>query len=467
VPEGFDHPRWPEIRKFLKRAGIVLDPWQLEILRVSLMVRADGLWAAFIVGVCCPRQNGKNEILEARELVAACVLEEPLAIHSAHLADTSRVAFGRMQEKIDRSEYLSALVAHVWRSNGHEAIEFRNGARIRFRTRTPSSGRGFSAGLVKLDEAMYVREESEASIMYVVSAQPNPQIWFAGSAVDQTTMEDGLVFARHRARALAGGEERLAWFEWSLDYASPDQVEEGFRPELVAQTNPGYGIRISEQYVRAEYEAIGSGRGYAVERLGVGDWPDPEGDRGPISVAAWGELVDQGSRLTDPICLSFDVSPERAGAIAAAGPNEDGLLHCEIADARDGTAWIPRRLAELAQEHNPLAIVCDARGPGASLIHAVEEALLDVGYELELVDAAQNAQACGLLVDAVAEQTLRHFDDARIVAAIRGAGTRPLSDAWSWARRSSTVDISSLVAITLALWSAAGAPDTTRELVIY
>ena len=475
VPEGVDHPRWPEIVRFLEDAEIVLDPWQLEILRVSFMVIPGtetegapfGLWAAFVLGVCCPRQNGKNEILEARELVAGMLLEEPLQVHSAHLADTCGEAFLRMEERIDGSDFLRQQLRQVRRANGKEAVVFRNGCRIRYRTRTRGGGRGFGAGVVKLDEAMYLPEESETAIFYVLSAQPNPQIWYTGSAVDQATMEDGIVFTRVRDRAMKRGGDRLAWFEWSLDLETPDLAPQEFVPELVAEANPAFGKRITAEYARAEFDALGDSRGYAVERLGVGDWPDVDKDAGPIAISTWNELYDSSSEIVRGLCLSFDVSPERSGAIGAAGWNAEAAFHVEIADMREGTNWIPRRIAELAVKHRPLQIVCDERGPGASLIHAVSEALLDVGYELEPMNAAKNAQACGLLVDAVNDGTLRHLGDARLVSAIRGAGTRPLSDAWSWARKSSTVDISSLVAITLALWSASGAPDTSRELVIY
>jgi hypothetical protein len=40
------------------------------------------------------------------------------------------------------------------------------------------------------------------------------------------------------------------------------------------------------------------------------------------------------------------------------------------------------------------------------------------------------------------------------VAAVRGAVTRPLGDSWVWSRKSSAVDISPLVAVTLAHWAA-------------
>ena len=50
--------------------------------------------------------------------------------------------------------------------------------------------------------------------------------------------------------------------------------------------------------------------------------------------------------------------------------------------------------------------------------------------------------------------------------AIRGAKSRPLGDQWAWSRKSSSVDISPLVAATLALGAAAGVVGNT-EVVIY
>ena len=77
-----------------------------------------------------------------RELVGARILGEKLQIHTAHLADTSKEHFRRLDDLIDANDWLSKEVKHIWRTNGHEAIEFKDGSRIRFRTRTRGGGRG-------------------------------------------------------------------------------------------------------------------------------------------------------------------------------------------------------------------------------------------------------------------------------------------------------------------------------------
>jgi hypothetical protein len=38
---------------------------------------------------------------------------------------------------------------------------------------------------------------------------------------------------------------------------------------------------------------------------------------------------------------------------------------------------------------------------------------------------------------------------------LKGATQRPLGDRWAWSRKNSSIDISPLVAVTLALWGVA------------
>jgi hypothetical protein len=456
VPPGVEHPKWAEVEEFVRALGVELDPWQWLVLR-SALLRDESLdqWAAFAVGVCAPRQNGKNGILEIRELIGPLVLGEKLLIHTAHLADTSKEGFRRLDDLIDANDWLSSQVRHIWRTNGHEAIEFLDGRRIRFRTRTRGGGRGFSGSPVLFDEAMFVPEVSMGSILPVISAQPDPQIWYMGSAVDQASMDDGVVFARVRERALSGDHKRLAYFEWSVDAETPDQVEpsQSADPGLWAATNPALGRRISLDYLEAEHREMDA-RTFAVERLGVGDWPPVDGTANQvIPLEKWDALADDpaadGARMLDPVCLAVDVPPDRSSAkIVAAGVRADSLVQIEVVDDRPGTAWVPDRLVELDERHEVLGFFCDGVGPAGSLIHECA----DKGIELEPVSASDQAKACGLLYDKVDRREVRHLGGSKLREAVKGATKRPLGDAWAWSRRNSTVDISPLVAATWAVW---------------
>src|SRR5579862_550901 len=74
-------------------AGLFLDDWQRWFLETSLAERSPSRWTAFEVGLMASRQNGKNVLIEARELAGLFVVREELIIHSAHLADTSNESF--------------------------------------------------------------------------------------------------------------------------------------------------------------------------------------------------------------------------------------------------------------------------------------------------------------------------------------------------------------------------------------
>jgi hypothetical protein len=432
-----------------RMAGLELDPWQEFVLGNALNERADGKWAAFEVGLVVSRQNGKGSILEARELAGLFLLGERLVIHSAHQFDTSLEAFRRLLFLIEDTPDFDRRVKRVSRSHGEEGIELLGGQRIRFRTRTKGGGRGFTGDCVILDEAMFLPEATVGALMPVMSARPNPQLWYTGSAVDQLLHDDGVTLARLRERGMRRGDPSLAYFEWSVDAATPDDLgDEMAKNEVLwVQANPALGIRISAEHVGNEQRSMDA-RTFAVERLGVGDWPRTDGAESIIGMGVWDELADARSEPLDPVWFSLDVTPGRDRAtISAAGLREDGRYHVEVIDRRNGTDWLPARCAELAK-HEPHGFLADDRGPVASLLPEIKLA----GVDVETLNAQDHAQACGFLIDAVNQGKLVHLAQPELRAAIKGAATRPLGDAWAWSRKNSHVDISPLVSCTLALW---------------
>jgi hypothetical protein len=440
-----------EVIDLAAEAGLHLDPWQAFALERGLTEDEAGKWAAFEVGCIVPRQNGKGGIIEARELGGLFILDEAFIVHSAHQFDTSLEAFRRLLFLIENTPYLSKRVKRVSRSHGEEGIELMNRQRIRFRTRTAGGGRGFSGDCLIYDEAMILKSSSHSATLPVLSARPNPQVWYFGSAVDQDVHEHGVVFARLRERG-ARGEDGIAVFEWS---AAPEGVEldpsnlpVGLAddPEAWERANPALGIRIPASYIDKERRSMDP-RSFAVERLGIGDWPATDEDADSvIPISAWRDLADPDSSIVSDLRFAFDAPPDRgSAAIVAAGRRADGLLHVEVIDRRNGLRWLLERLPELMR-HQPASILCDGNSPVASLVGE----LATLGVAVETVSAPELARACGNFYDSVMTAGLRHLGSAELDAAIRGAARRPLVDAWAWSRKNSKVDISPLVAATLA-----------------
>jgi hypothetical protein len=166
------------------------------VLEHALGQQADGSWSAPEVALVVPRQCGKSLVLAVRELFGLFVLGERLIFHSAHEFTTSLESFRLLLELIDADDELSGQVKRVSNSHGDEGLELIDGRRIRFRTRTRGGGRGFSADCVVYDEAQMLAETSQAAMLPTLSARPNSQTIYSGTAVDQRSHEHGLVLAR-------------------------------------------------------------------------------------------------------------------------------------------------------------------------------------------------------------------------------------------------------------------------------
>jgi hypothetical protein len=448
--------------------GLVLDPWEADFLSWSLQERA-GRWAAFEVGGLVSRQNGKGSILEARELAGLFLLDETLILHSAHEYKTAAEGFRRILMLIEGSDMLRRRVKQVRTSHGEEGIELLNGARLRFIARSTGSGRGFTGDCVILDEAQNLPDAAVDALMPTMSARPNPQLWYTFTAPDKDKAPCDHV-ARVRRRAIKGGDPGLFYAEWSIDPHLPECSrgcrEHDDRASVTSwlKANPGAGIRISVEHMAREFASM-SDEGFDRERLGVGNWPavDDEGWQ-VIAEEQWRPLADLASEVKDPVAFAADVTPGMTfGAIAVVGRRADGLLHAEVVDHKPKTGWMVSRLLELQERWKPCGVVIDPSGAAGSLIAPLEQAgfvvvapsapMPDSGKALVKSSAREMAQACGAFYEAVTDsKILRHLDQPELTAALAGAQKRPLGDAWAWARQASNVDISPLVAVTLAAW---------------
>ncbi len=441
------------------RARLPLDGWQREFVAGLLEQREDGRWAHFEGIAIVPRQNGKGNLLVARSLVGLYLDPDcRLIVHSAHEFSTALEAFRRLLDVIEDTPELLGQVERVSRAHGEEGIELLDGSRIRFKTRTKSGGRGLSADLLIFDEAMILPEAAFAALLPILSARPNAQVLLTGSAVDQVVHEHGVVLARARERGHAGAEG-LLFVEFAADAELDDLLRDPSRladRELWAQANAAYPHRITAETIERELAALDA-RSFAVERLGVGDWPVTEGKAtGIIDLELWAALLDPDSEIVGPVRLALDVAPDSSRtAVVAAGRRRDGLLHVEVLAHREGTGWAAEYVAGVVRAQGIRAPVrLDPIGP----VNALVPALNTLGVTVKAFKSGEYAQAAGILYNAIMERRMRHLGSLELNAAVAGASTRPLGDSWVWARKKATVDISPLVAATLAAWEDGSKP---------
>lgn len=462
-------------------AGLDLDPWQQWVLRHSLGERSDGKWAAFQVGLVVGRQNGKNAILEARELAEVFLIAPHIGprvvVHSAHQFKTSLEHFRRLKERIKASPEMLAAVkgptrlgepAGFHNSHGEESIEFEDGSRIIFAARTKSGGqgRGFTADLLVWDEAMNLPDAIVGDVMPVVSARtgnmflPGPQVWYTGSAVNQQTMPYGDQLARIRALGISGTEPALFYAEWSVD-----EEEFAERPEMIddpvawGQANPGLGLRIAVDHVRTERRGAMPYAEFLTERMGIGDWPDiTDGAGRVVPLELWQGLAEHDREVGIVACRAYAVdtnTDQTWGSLSVAGERPDGLWQGSVVQHARTKAWIVGRCVEVRGDDPEARFVVDPRGPASNLIGDLREAGID---PIE-VSTREYGDACADFLATVLEGNFRYpapqpdLDDA-----LAGARPQIMGERWKWSRKSSTSpDISPLVSMSLALWAAQNA----------
>jgi phage terminase large subunit-like protein len=288
-----------------------------------------------------------------------------------------------------------------------------------------------------LKPAMITRSEPQ---VWIISTAGTPQSTYLRSKVD-----------RGRELVTTGEAAGSVYFEWS---AGDD--DDPADPDTWMRCHPALGHTITLDALSTDFRSMELAE---AERAYLNRWTGGL-TAGPIPMGSWNRRESQVVSPGQPLCFAVDISPDRSSAsIAAAGPTEDGYA-VELVDRREGSEWVVDRCVELADRWEPLAFVVDSVGPAASLLHELEAE----GLRVVVSTGRDMAVACARLHDAVVSGRLYHRGQPDLTAAVAGAQKRKLGDRWAFSRSSSAVDISPLVAVTLALWGSStleppSAPD--------
>lgn len=441
--------------------GYDLDPEQKLALDAMGSEREDGKWAAFEVALIACRQNLKTLCLELSALNDIFVRDVKLVTWTAHLFSTAEESFRNLSSLVLNNDHLARQLKGgskgIRSGSGSQAIELTGGRRIIFKARTGATGRGFTGETVIMDEALYLRADMMGAYMPTLSAKSkhgNVQIRYGSSA----GVPESDVLRRLRDRGRAGNDPSLIYLEWMSEPGRcADEVCDhsvgtaGCQlddPEAWREGNPALDRRIAREFVAAE-RATMTPTEFARERLGWWDDPLDVTDLA-ISAESWGQGFDPDSQADDPIAFAIDVTPLRThAAIGAFGRRDDGLGHVECVDSRPGVGWLMDRIEDLYNRWNPSAIALDETSGAGSLIPEFEAR----GIPFLKVGARAMGQACGAFFDDVEGQRIKHVGQEPLNIAVNGAKRRPIGDLWAFGRKSSAVNISPLVACTLAHWA--------------
>lgn len=451
------------------RGGLILEQWQQDSLHLMMAVKSDGKWACWEYCELVARQNGKGAILEARALTGLLLLGEQEILWSAHEYKTARLGFNRVRKlvrrlgtKLDKDGLLwdiDGVPVKIHQTHGEEGFErLDTEARIKFIARSKGSGRGFSGDTVIIDEAFAYTEQMDDALTPTMTAVPNAQIIFTSSPPLDSFSGEPLFALKERAEA--GGDDSLGYRDWgaegTLDELDTINLD---NPELWARTNPALGRgRVTLDTIRKLRRRM-RGTGFPREVCGI--WPRQNKGGGAIDVKQWEDLADGDSRRSGDVSIGVDIAPMRDyAAIAVYGLRDDELGHVQLLSYKGGVGWLIERIVELRDTLNPIAI-----GMGRGTYESLKVDLEDVGItipenpdepergQIAFTNGVQMAAACGQLITAVRESTLRHHGEHPLDAAVAAAKTRQTGDTIAWHRLDNTTDISPLVAVTVARWA--------------
>lgn len=453
----------PEVVELAAMAGLVLDDWQQWFLVESLREQSDKQWSAFEVGGVVGRQNGKGSILEARQLGGLTILRERLQVHTAHEFRTCFEHFQRMVTLVESCPDIDRKIARIRRGAGEQAIEMKSGQRLRFLARSGGSGRGMSGDAVYLDEAFALTKAMMGALLPTLSARPNPQLWYTSSA----PMSSSVVLHDVRSRGIEGKSPRLLYAEWSApDGADPDDVE------AWCAANPALGIRVTEEFIRAERDAMPTEE-FVRERLGIPDpLPTSEVAAAKLDPDRWLASVTDSPPTVTPGACTFAFDLHQGWSSIAVSSGSLAGSYGELVEHRRGDGWLAVRLEELVRTWKPTAVGLDGgNGEAFAALGAIREHFEAVGLDPDVLRALTSAQykaACGAAVQAVDNGTARRprVSPDQLQAAGDVAAERRIGDAFVWDRKSSA-PLSPLIAWTIARSLLAEKSSAPRPVFAY
>lgn len=456
---------------FLRWCGLTLYPWQELYVWDALHTGETGLWSFREQLLMVARQNGKGEILVAIELVLIYLCGARKIMHSAHFLDTAMDARDRLMEVIEDHPGLMSWwedehegVPRAKLGNGKDAIEFPNGAKIYFRTRTKKTGRGLAFDCVIFDECFDLPNEVYAAMNNTTKARPNALKIFASSPVNIKEHFHGAVMS---AKWWAGHDKTagLLFRAWCKELDDdPFALDTWIKsnPSLVNEPRPGLQLSQVEDEAASAKNSSALLDAFLVETLGQGDWVPRDNDTTTdfvpiIDYESWNSAaVHMPSKVGD-MCVAQDVTPdgEKMSMVAAAWSGNNVFLSLSpLTDfARDDAV---ESVARAVDNNDPLAVVLDPSGQCSTLVEPLRKA----DIEPELLTGAKVSQSYELFLRMWAEGRITHDGNPRWLEALKIAKQRDKNGRFRSLERY-TGDVTCLVAGSMAIWGLVeyGIPD--------
>lgn len=423
--------------------------WQWDVADVAgeLNDQGDGFRYPVVL-LSVPRRAGKSTLTLAAALDRMDLLPDARCWYTC--ANGREVAAKLFRDEWEPMVSPLARLYRIRKSQGSEGIHKRRGSsRLQLFAPTPTALHSTNVDTAIVDEAFAADidegEGIESGITPAQLTRPWRQLWIvsAGGTIESTWWDRWLT-------AGANGVPGVALFDYGADASNASY--DPAKPEVWAAAHPTAGVAfpmrvLEDLWARRTDDA-------SFERAYLNVWPRPSEAlvAAGLDLELWRSAAFPHTAPSPPTALAFDIAADRSSAsLAIAGPHPDrpGGIVVEIVETCRPAALAAAVRAAKGRWRG-IPVVADSL-VAASVVAELRRARVDV----DPIGASDHARACGTFVDRLAAGTITHRSQAALDDAIAGAARRPLGDAWLWSRRHSAVDISPLVAATLAGWAAA------------
>lgn len=419
------------LAKIAELVGQPFMPWQSYVADVGCELDERGLPAYREVVVTVPRQSGKTTLFVSWQVDRCVNWGRPQ--RSVFTAQTGKDARDKWLDELFpllRNSKLSPLLEQINQGMGNESVQFRTGSLIRLLSTSASSGHSKTLHQAVMDEIWHDQDDRrEQGLRPAMITVPDAQLLVCSTAGTQASTVLNRKVQVGRQATLEDTGKGVAYFEWS----APDDWDPADEDSWWTFM-PALGHTIGPEAIRTERESMSPSeflRAYGNRPTGGADLVIP----GEV----WRRVCDPAGSPAEPLRFGMDVAGDRSSAsIVACGANN--VL--ELVDQRPGTAWVQERCNELTRKHGT-QVAIDFGGPAGVLADGLDRCVRLQGRDV--------IQACGAMYDAIVEAAVTFRLDDAMTAAVEGVVKKPVGDQWVWSRKASLVDVTPLMAATLAL----------------
>lgn len=435
--------------ELLEEYGMTFLPWQKLVLERWLAEDDEGRFVNLDCGLSVPRQNGKTEILVAR-IIYGIIFRKAEGLFTAQKQKTADVVRRRVQDFFYENQYeeIFNLLTPQFRRKprNYDFIEFVNGARYSFNTRTRLGGLGTTNDDLICDEAADMTDDHQATLIPTVSAakSKNPQIIYAGTPPMAMTV--GEVFSRVRKQIITG--KAGCWTEWSVERLTDKNDVSAWY-----ETNPSLDTFLLRNAIEAEARSLAADD---FNRMRLGWWSGVE-DKRAIQQKEWDALYTEKPEFDDTFRPVYAVkfAPDRTDySLVVAQPLKDGKIHVEVVMQRpmaEGWSRLSKWLID--RWRNCSKIIIDG-ATGQSILY---EELTRAGVAMKKIiqpNMKEIVAAHQFMFDAIQKGELSHYNQPLLNQTVRVTKMRQMGHygGFGWESMSKNMNTSALDAATFAYW---------------